>query len=165
MITVYHGATTKIECPLVDVGRKDLDFGEGFYMTILYIQAERWAERLSRQRMEPMVINCYQFDDEKAKQNYRYLKFAEYDMEWLNFIVASRKGECPWKGYDCIEGGVANDRVIDTVEGYIAGTIDAEHALIELSKNRPNNQICVLSQQLAEECIMFDKEINKGYAK
>ena len=165
MITVYHGATTKIERPLVDVGRKDLDFGEGFYMTILYIQAERWAERLSRQRMEPMVINCYQFDDEKAQRNYRCLKFAEYDIEWLNFIVASRRGECPWKGYDCIEGGVANDRVIDTVEGYIAGTVDAEHALTELSKNRPNNQICVLNQQLADECIIFNKEINKGYVK
>lgn len=40
-----------------------------------------------------------------------------YDIQWLDFIVASRKGQKPWEEYDIIEGGVANDQVIDTVEG------------------------------------------------
>lgn len=58
-----------------------------------------------------------------------------------------------------LEVAVANDRVIDTVEGYINGTIDAEHALKELSKHQPNHQICFLNQKLVDECVRFVKAI------
>ena len=33
MITLYHGTTLQLEHPLANVGREDLDFGKGFYMT------------------------------------------------------------------------------------------------------------------------------------
>lgn len=33
MITVYHGGTERVEKPLAKVGRKNLDFGHGFYIT------------------------------------------------------------------------------------------------------------------------------------
>lgn len=45
--------------------------------------------------------------------------FEAYNGEWLEFIVASRKGLNPATNYDYIEGGIANDRVIDTVNLYI----------------------------------------------
>ena len=32
-IIVYHGATQKVEHPLCKVGRPNLDFGQGFYVT------------------------------------------------------------------------------------------------------------------------------------
>ena len=35
--------------------------------------------------------------------------------------MASRRGEQPWKDYDVVEGGVANDQVIDTDEDYYVG--------------------------------------------
>lgn len=60
---------------------------------------------------------------------------------------------------DCIEGGIANDRVIDMVEGYIAGTVSAEYALLELSKHQPNHQICILNQQAIDECLHFKQAI------
>lgn len=31
MITLYHGSPFKVEHPLVKAGRKNLDFGPGFY--------------------------------------------------------------------------------------------------------------------------------------
>ena len=31
---VYHGSTQAVEYPLVGVGRENLDFGKGFYVTI-----------------------------------------------------------------------------------------------------------------------------------
>lgn len=77
------------------------------------------------------------------------------DQAKLDFIAACRTGIPLWKDYDCIEGGIANDRVIDTVEAYIAGNMDAEHALEELSKHRPNNQICIISQRLIDDCLKF----------
>ena len=30
---VYHGSVYTIEQPLANIGRKNLDFGEGFYVT------------------------------------------------------------------------------------------------------------------------------------
>lgn len=44
--TLYHGSITIVAHPLVNIGRKDLDFGPGFYLTPLYAQAEQWAMRL-----------------------------------------------------------------------------------------------------------------------
>ena len=40
-ITLYHGSTLSIEHPLAKVGRADLDFGRGFYLTSLRSQAEQ----------------------------------------------------------------------------------------------------------------------------
>lgn len=42
-ITLYHGSTLSIEHPLAKVGRADLDFGRGFYLTSLRSQAEQWG--------------------------------------------------------------------------------------------------------------------------
>lgn len=50
----------------------------------------------------------------------------------MNFIVASRNGKQHWKDYDIIEGGVANDRVIDTIEDYLNDIITIEQALGQL---------------------------------
>ena len=47
-------------------------------------------------------------------------RFDAYDKDWLDFIVDSRQGKQPWNGYDIIEGGVADDRVIDEVNLVVA---------------------------------------------
>jgi len=36
MITVYHGGIAKIESPLAKVGRRNLDFGQGFYVAAFH---------------------------------------------------------------------------------------------------------------------------------
>ena len=61
--------------------------------------------------------------------------------------------------YDIIEGGVANDRVIDTVEAFKAGQISEEKALKELSKHQPNNQICILKQAVADKYFKFVRSV------
>lgn len=155
MIEVYHGGVERIEKPLAKVGRKNLDFGQGFYLTRRLQQAEEWAIRIARQRMESPVVNVYELDIDTLRQNFRYHKFDCYDSDWLHFIVSCRGGYNPSDDYDCIEGGVANDRVIDTVEGYINGTIDEDHAISELSKHSPNNQLCILNQSVIDNCLTF----------
>ena len=102
--------------PLAGYGRADLDFGQGFYVTTLRGQAERWANIVAmRIPQGKAILNIYELDTEQICQQYRCLTFEAYDLAWLNFIVRSRQGDKPWLGYDFIEGGVANDRVIDTV--------------------------------------------------
>ncbi len=158
MITVYHGSALEVSKPLVALGRPNLDFGQGFYVSDLREQAERWAARIAIRRMEKPVLNVYEFDLDAAKQ-YSYLKFDFYDKAWLDFIVANRKGKMEWKDYDVIEGGVANDNVIDTVEDYMRGRMSAEAALVELSKYRPNNQFCILNQEIIDLHLHFVESI------
>ena len=131
---LYHGATVRVEHPLCDFGRPDLDFGRGFYLTNLKEQAEEWAARQADSRKEPGVLNVYEFDRESAIKEYRYLLFPAYDRDWLHFIVDSRNGLKPWADFDIIEGGIANDRVVDTVNLYSLGLMDEETALSRLSK-------------------------------
>lgn len=38
---VYHGSVYSIERPLANIDRKNLDFGQGFYVTDMKLQAER----------------------------------------------------------------------------------------------------------------------------
>lgn len=45
IIEVFHGGTEIIEHPLVSAGRPGLDFGQGFYVTVLREQAQLWADR------------------------------------------------------------------------------------------------------------------------
>lgn len=42
---VYHGSKIIVKEPLVGVGRQNLDFGQGFYVTDLKEQAVSWVSR------------------------------------------------------------------------------------------------------------------------
>ena len=157
MITVFHGSVIEVNQPLVALGRPNLDFGQGFYVTDLRQQAERWASRIATRRLMPPVLNVYEFDIDAVRRGYHCLKFEAYDKAWLDFIVANRKGKMLWRNYDMVEGGVANDNVIDTVEDYIRGRMSAEAALSELSRHQPNNQLCILKQEIIDKYLQFVK--------
>ena len=154
-MVVYHGSTVVVDCPIAAAGRQLLDFGRGFYVTDIKRQAESWAERMQRIREEDGVVNVYDLDIERVKRDFRYFRFESYDVEWLQFIVANRMGNNKLAEYDVIEGGVANDRVIDTVEAYMSNLMPLETALRELSRHRPNNQICIVCQEVIDECLVF----------
>lgn len=152
---VYHGSTTIIRQPLVKAGRRNLDFGQGFYVTDLREQAVYWANRPLNDG-QPHWLNIYELDMEAIlSAGYRYLKFENYDYQWLEFVVANRKGEKLWEGYDLVEGGIANDRVFNTIELYAAGLTPREEALERLRYEKPNNQLCLLSQSLINSHLSF----------
>lgn len=156
-ITVYHGSTHRVVHPLVALGRKNLDFGQGFYVTTYREQAIQWAMRQQiLRRSQEAWLNVYVLDMEKVSAgNYALKRLDGYNNEWLEFIAASRHGQTPWQGYDLIEGGVANDKVVDAVEAYLAGLADVEHTLNKLAYASPNNQICLLNQELIDTCLTF----------
>ena len=156
MITVYHGSNVVVQEPLVGIGRENLDFGLGFYVTALAEQADGWAGNKARYYMQDEgYVSLYEFDMDAAVAEFRYHKFEKYDREWLHFIVNNRDGGNDWKQWDIIEGGVANDRVIDTVENYRAGLIDEDTALRLLSQHQPNHQICIVKQEVVDRFLRF----------
>ena len=153
---VYHGSTAIIRQPLAKAGRRNLDFGQGFYVTDLREQAVYWANRpLNDGR--PHWLNIYELDMDVilSSDDYRYLIFENYDYKWLEFVVANRRGEKHWEEYDIIEGGIANDRIFNTIELYAAGLTPREEALERLRYEKPNNQLCLLNQSLINSHLEF----------
>ena len=153
---LFHGGYSIIEHPDCLAGRDNLDFGKGFYTTLIRGHAEQWARQVSFNRgQKKPILNVYEFDKEKAISEYRYRFFPAYDEEWMDFIVSSRSGEKPWEGYDIIEGGIANDRIIDTIRLYMYGDMEKSTALKRLSEHQPNHQICFLNQVAADKYLKF----------
>ncbi len=152
MLTVYHGATCPVSRPLCNAGRQNLDFGPGFYVTDLKEQAINWATHPANTGL-PQWLNIYQLDTDRIHTAYRCIRFEAYDRQWLEFIVGCRLGHPLWQAYDYIEGGVADDRVVDTVQLYMLGLMDINTAISRLAQHQPNNQMCLLSQPLTDECL------------
>ena len=155
-IIVYHGGTEIVDKPDCKCGRKNLDFGQGFYVTDIRDQAEKWAKNMSRSRNKPPLLNRYRLNREAIIKEMHCKIFDSYDVQWLEFIIANRSGQDIAKQYDYVEGGVANDRVIDTINLYMAGLMELSTALRELSKHRPNNQMCILNQDIVDKYLIYD---------
>lgn len=153
---MYHGGTDIVEAPVCKFGRQNLDFGQGFYITDLREQAVSWACQTAKRRGMAPVLNRYRLNREAILSEGRCKVFLAYDREWLEFIVASRRGIPVYDSYDYIEGGVANDRVVDTVNLYMLGLMDEATALQRLSEHQPNNQMCILMQELADKYLVYD---------
>ena len=94
MTTLYHGFYVAVPRPQAARGRRCLDFGQGFYLTNLRTQADRWAQVVTERKTRTGIpqLNVFQFDEALA-QDYRWLRFEEYNLAWLDYVVACRRGE------------------------------------------------------------------------
>lgn len=155
-VIVYHGGTEIVEHPDCRCGRRYLDFGQGFYVTDIRKQAEDWAMLMAARRKETPVLNRYRLNRDAIMAEAHCKLFKAYDEDWLEFIVASRRGQPVAEAFDYIEGGVANDRVVDTVNLYMTGLMDKPTALSRLSEHQPNNQMCLLNQEITDKYLIFD---------
>lgn len=158
MITLFHGSYVHVPTPLVKLGRKKVDFGQGFYLTKLRIQAESWAKTIAERkgRKAQPILTTYSFDYNTVKSAaFRIKIFESYDLEWLEYVVDCRRGGAMQQQYDIVEGGIANDNVIDTVEDYENGIITAEQALGQLRYKEVNHQICILNQDIVNRYLSF----------
>jgi len=155
MIEVFHGSYTKVDRPVLSFSRKTLDFGAGFYVTPVREQAVSWAKRW-RLRNLPAFINRYAYHDELLPQlNVRVKDFPVYDREWLRFVADNRAGR-QQALYDIVQGGIANDRVFNTLELFFSGLISEEEALDRLKYEKPNHQICICRQDLIDRLLVFE---------
>lgn len=147
---VYHGSTCRVDMPLADVCRNNLDFGRGFYVTNLRSQAIKWALRAVNAG-KPHWLNTYELDIDTVRSiRYRYLYFESYNEAWFDFVVACRRGYNIWQQYDVIEGGIADDRVVRTIDLFLGGDYTREDALRRLVHEAPNNQICLVNQEVID---------------
>ena len=66
-----------------------------------------------------------------------------------DFIIQCRLGK-DTTDYDIVIGGVANDKVFNTVELFFDGLIDKKEAIKRLKYEKTNLQICFRSEKVLE---------------
>ncbi|MBP3567724.1 MAG: DUF3990 domain-containing protein [Lachnospiraceae bacterium] len=151
---VYHGSDMEIKTPDAFHSRVNLDFGKGFYTTPLKKQAMKWCDRFVR-RGKNGIVSMYEMD-EQIFENVKVLKFDSYSEEWLDFILSCRSGK-DLSDYEVVIGGVANDKVFNTVELFFEGLIDKNEALKRLRYEEPNLQICLRKQEVIDRFLKFER--------
>lgn len=139
---VYHGGGTVVTSPDLDHSRKAVDFGPGFYTTPIAAQAKSWAEKRKR-KSGVAVVSMYELN-EALIRDLSVLRFDSYSEEWLDFIVACRSLN-DTTGWDVVFGGVANDKVFDTLEAFFDGFATKVQTIDKLRMEKPNMQICFRS--------------------
>lgn len=146
---LYHSSNVSVERPDTVHSRDFLDFGKGFYLTTLHDQAVKYAQRFIR-RQQDAWLNSYEFCFNPSE--WKVLQFEAYDKNWLDFISKCRAGE-DVSDYDIVIGGIANDKVIQTLDRYFENELSAEETLGLLKYEKPNNQYCIRSQKMINECL------------
>jgi hypothetical protein len=141
---LYHGSYIEIQHPDLNHSRQNVDFGRGFYATPIYKQAEKWSNKFAQSGNDG-VISEYEFDETNLSQ-LKVIKFDTYSEEWLNFIILCRSGKDK-SDYDIVIGGVANDKVFNTIELFFDGLIDKTEAIKRLKYEKPNLQVCFRTTQ------------------
>lgn len=148
---LYHASPVIIERPDVCHSREHLDFGKGFYLTAIREQAEKYAMRFIR-RGQKAYINEYMLDDDLSQ--YQTKIFEGYDEAWLEYVGECRKG-IVHRVYDVVSGGIADDKVFNTIDLYFSGAMSKEDALGRLAFEHPNHQICILNQEVILSHLQF----------
>lgn len=137
-IKVYHGSTCEVQKPSLAYGRKDADFGVGFYVTSDKDMAEKWAARKRNS-----IVNVYSID----LDNLNGVEF-ELNKGWLDFIMQNRHGSgklgYDLSGVDYIQGATADDRLFAVMEQYENNLLGADVAIKAINSMHIGVQIAIV---------------------
>lgn len=140
---LYHLGYQEIREPDIHYGRKNADFGQGFYLTSDQEFAGRWAK--GRNDQLP-VLNTYELDLTDLTVHH----FTR-DADWFHYIAANRRGAVDSIGADVIIGPIANDTIYDTLGIFTSGFLKPEEALKLLLIGPEYEQIAIKSQRAADQ--------------
>ena len=102
-----------------------------------------------------ILTTRYDFNEKILQSDdIRLLKFNTYSVEWLDFIMLCRR--CEETGnIDIVIGGVANDKVFNTLTLFFRGLIDKTESIRRLRYEQPNVQYCFRTQSMIENHLKF----------
>ena len=139
---LYHGSTVTVKNPSLRLGRKNTDFGKGFYTTTDFDQAARWA-RIRSQRavtVSSIFIVFVIVDDVLQSNDIKIMEYNGATENWLNFVVNNRRS-APLHDYDIVLGPVANDNLYATISMYENGQLSVEAAIVQLNTHTLFDQV------------------------
>ena len=167
-LAIYHGSSKIIETPTFGEGRKNNDFGLGFYCTESNELAKEWAVS----SLEDGFSNRYTLDTEYLN----ILKLNDPDYTILNWIAiltehrlfslnnpAARRAKVYLiehfginvNAYDIITGYRADDSYFDYAESFINNGISVNQLARAMRLGKLGEQV-VIKSQYAFSCIKFE---------
>ena len=161
---LYHGSTLIVKRPNLRQGRANSDYGKGFYTTVDFEQAARWASiRRNRAGKGKAIVSVYEVNNDLFHlQDLNIMEYHGATKQWLDFVVANRRF-APLHHYDIVLGPVANDNLYATISLYENGELSAEAAVVQLKTHVLFNQVSfhtkkALAQLHFVESIIVDIE-------
>ena len=152
---LYHGSTEMVATPQIRKPNRALDFGNGFYTTTDYAQAEQWARRRLGNIQSHACVNIYEVDiDAIRKAN--TLWFDAATEEWVDFVYSNRNNDSFDHNYDFVYGPVANDRVYAQFALFESGLIDKQTLIRELKTYTLVDQLLFHTPQALESLSFVD---------
>ena len=158
-ITIYHGSKQLIEVPVFGEGRKNNDFGLGFYCTESNELAKEWAVS----SLHDGFSNCYSLDTQNMK--ILNLNCSDYSiLNWMAVLVEHRLFNLKTpvarrakryltdsfginvNAYDLIIGYRADDSYFDYAEAFLNNGITVEQLARAMKLGKPGEQIVIKSK-------------------
>ena len=168
LITIYHGSKQVVEVPTFGLGRKNNDFGLGFYCTESNALAKEWAVSSLRDGFS----NRYTLETEYL--NILNLNSPDYTiLNWIAVLVEHRLFSIRTpivsrakqylvehfginvNAFDLIVGYRADDSYFDFAEAFLSNTITVEQLSRAMRLGKLGEQI-VLKSQYAFSKIKFE---------
>ncbi len=159
LITIYHGSKQIVEVPTFGAGRKNNDFGLGFYCTESLELANEWAVS----SLQNGFANRYTLDTEYL--NILNLNTPEYTiLNWMAVLVEHRLFSIKTpvarrakqyliehfginvNAYDLITGYRADDSYFDYAEAFLNNAITLEQLSMAMQLGRLGEQIVIKSK-------------------
>ena len=167
-ITIYHGSSQVVNSPTFGFGRKNNDFGPGFYCTESNDLAKEWAVSSLRDGFS----NRYTLDMEYLRT--LNLNSSDYTiLNWIAVLVEHRLFSIKTplarrarqylienfginvNAYDLITGYRADDSYFDFAEAFLNNAITIEQLSRAMRLGKPGEQI-VLKSQFAFSKIKYE---------
>lgn len=133
---LYHTSDREIPKPDIHYGRKNADFGWGFYLTPDRDFTYRWAR-------ENAVVNVYELDF-TGLQVHRFSR----DTDWFQYIYWNRRLKDGITA-DVVAGPIANDTLFDTLGIMSSGYLQPADALKLLMIGPEYTQVAIKTEKAA----------------
>ncbi len=134
IIKLYHTGDREIKEPDIKYGRKNADFGQGFYLSPDRGFTYRWAKGNS-------TVNIYELNDEGLN-----IKRFNRNEEWFEYIFNNRRGNDTIDA-DVVTGPIANDTIFETYGIISSGFLKNEEALELLSVGPEYTQTVIKTEK------------------
>ncbi len=118
---LYHVGFDVIKDPDIHYGRKNADFGQGFYLTPDKDFALRWAKEGTGKKT---ILNSYELEMDGLLQK-RFVR----DAEWFDYIYGNRHLLPDELEADVIIGPIANDIIYDTLGITTSGFLTKDESM------------------------------------
>ena len=135
---LYHTGNQVIRDPDIYLGRKNADFGQGFYLTPDMDFAYRWAHA-------DAIVNEYELDEDGL-----LLHRFDRDEDWFDYIFQNRRARDQLLA-DVVIGPIANDIIFDTLGIISSGFLKPADAMKLLMIGPEFTQVAIKTEKAVRQ--------------